>query len=539
MNEPKEKKKGMMSVFQSGETDDDKKKRFEAGGIISMGAFAAGGIFQILWMSTITRMLGPQDMGLFGPLLFGFFTAATLIGIGVPQTIVTFVSLHCETNFEEARRFLTDGLRLILQVAIVALVVVGSIGFLLGLTGALEWVYAMMIVAFVAAITQASLFWGFQSVLNGFQRLDLIAVGNMAFPVGVFGASIVLIYAGQTVAGAETKWDVVGAVGGLGLGHTVAAVTALICLHKLRKFPTGELFALRSKHGLYGKILKFGGWAAVGMTSMTIVQNLPAIVVRVVGVDWYLLFGETKEACEMAVGYFSTAFMVGMAAMLLVGIAIAIIPAISEAEGQGRKDLMQHYYTKALEQSFAILLALIIVFIVMVGPIIELMSGPQYPAEKMHLLGVLAILGGSGAGILFVMVNMFIGLKRPRTPGMVMIAVVLMLAVSTAALSLIFKDVHWALAGFIFAAWFGDIVLFNRARVMFGLRFPFPAMIKPVLAGVGPLLLVLNVMPAPTAQQEKLWIMGVDLLLLLVPYGLILWVLSVVWKDREPVVEGV
>lgn len=536
MNETEGKKKGLLSVFQTGETDDDKKKRFEAGGIISMGAFMAGGIFQALWMITITRMLGPEDMGLFGPLLFGFMTAATIIALGVPQTMVTFVSLHYETDIEESKKFLTDGIRLQLQVCIGVLVVVSAIALLLGFSGVLSWVMAMMVVAFAVAIVQGAMFWGFQSILNGFQRLELVAIGNMAFPVGVFAISLVLIYAGQALAGAETLWDVVGAVAGLGFGHGLAALAALVCVYKLRMFPVRDLFALRPKHGLYGKILKFGGWAAVALTCMTVVQNLPPIVVGVVGMKW-LLFADTVEACKAEIGYFSTALMFGMVAMLLVGIAIAIIPAISEAEGQGRRDLMQHYYTKALEQSFAVLLAFIIVFVVLIGPIIELMSGPEFPAWKMGSLGTLSIFGGAGAGLLFVLINMFVGLKSPRTPGILLIVVLVILAGATVALSFIFRDVHYPLIGFVFATWFGSIVLFNRSRVLFGLRFPFAALLKPVVAGAGPLLLVHFVMPAATAKQDELWIMGVDLLLLLVPYFFTLWVFELMKKGKEPIAE--
>ena len=57
-----------------------------------MGAFMVGGIFQVLWIQLTTRALGPKDMGLFGPLMGLFWAIASLIGLGIPQTITTFVA---------------------------------------------------------------------------------------------------------------------------------------------------------------------------------------------------------------------------------------------------------------------------------------------------------------------------------------------------------------------------------------------------------------------------------------------------------------
>lgn len=517
------KKKNMMAVFSDGGTDEAKKARFEAGGIISMAALLGGGVFQILWMSTITRMLGERDMGLFGPLFFGFYIVGTLIGLGAPQTITTFVSLHYESDIEESKRFLVDGMRLLLT-AIVALVVVSLIVFpLLGAVGALDWMTAIMFLVFALSCVQGAYFWGINCVLSGFQRLDLVAIGNLVFPAGVLVCSYGLISLAQKIAGAESRWDVVGSLAGLGLGHGMAAAAALICVVKMKRFPLSDIISLRSKHGLYGKILKFGGWAAVAMTCMTIVQNLPAIVAREVGMRW-LLYAPTLEECEGAIGRFSTSLIFGMAAMLLVGIAIAIVPAISEAEGQGRKDLMRHYYTKALEQSFSILIMFIMAFAVLIGPIIELISGPQFPAEKMGLLGTLAIFGGAGAGVLFVMVNMFIGLKRPNTAGVTLIAVIILMGVSITAFSFAFRDIKWAHIAFIFSTWLGNIVLFNRSRVMFDMPFPVRTLVEPLIAGIGPFLIVKLLMPEPSV--DKLWIMGADIAILAVPYFFILWLLT-------------
>nr|HPI76866.1 hypothetical protein [bacterium] len=114
--EAKKKKRG--DVFSAGTTDEEKKKRFNAGGIIAMAGFLAGGVFQAMWMAVTPRLLGEQGMGLFSPLFQAAYAVATLIALGIPQTIVTFVSKHYENEFDESLKFMTDGCRLMFVVAL-------------------------------------------------------------------------------------------------------------------------------------------------------------------------------------------------------------------------------------------------------------------------------------------------------------------------------------------------------------------------------------------------------------------------------------
>jgi O-antigen/teichoic acid export membrane protein len=556
----KEKKK---SVFATGTTDDEKKKRYEAGAIIVMIALLLGGLFQALWMTFTPRLLGDRDMGLFSPLMFAFYGMATLLALGIPQTIVTFVSKHYEHEFEESLKFIIDGFRLLLLLVIMTAVVVTIIMLALGFAGMLQWVWVGMSVVFVWSIAMAALFWAINGILNGFQRLDLVSIGNIVFQVGICIASTSLIIAAQVwvwsvihsepfmavfktgfsqgmssviAAGLDTRWDVVGAVGGLGLGHLLAVIVTLYVVHKTGLVPIRRLFAFKSAYGLYGKILRFGGLTAVAFVAMTLVQNLTPMVVRIVGMHW-LLFGATPAACEAAIGHFGTAMIFGMATMLITGIAVAVIAAISEAEDRGRHELMQHYYTSALSQSFAIIGLFILLFAAEGGALIELMNGKAFSATIMHTLSLLAVLGGSGVALLFVLINLYTGLKKPQIPSIITILVIVLMTLAIGALCFT-RNIRMPMLGFIGPVWLGNIAIMIFARRDFGLRFEPRTLIEPLIAGVLPLLFALYVMPSPLPLPKQAWVIGANIPVLLGPYFFILWLLDKRRKKFEKPPEG-
>jgi len=519
LNEPEKPRKKFLDVFSTGSTDDEKKDRFQAGAIISMAAFLLGGLFQVAWMMSVSRMLGDRDAGLHMPMVSLCFLVANLVALGIPQTICTFVSHHYESDFEEARKFLTDGIRLLTIISLCVLSITTTTSVVLGLLGVVSWIKAALTIVLVFAVSMMILFWGTNSILNGFQRLELTALGNMIFPVGVFAGAVVFIKVGQALAGEESQWDVVGALSGQFFGHVIALSVAITVLVKHGRIDVRELFSIRKSYGMYRKILRFGGVAAIAMVSLAVLQQITPVVVRWVGMPG-LLFGDTKEACESAIGHFSTALFYGMATMLLAGIAIAVLPAISEAQGQNRKDLMQHYFSSSLNQAFVIIFAFVMIYIVYIGRIIELISGPQFPADKMHNLGVQSVIGGGGAAMLFVIVHLFIGLKRPVLPAITLGAVLVFLTAGTVGLCFYFRDIHWAYAAFIVSTWGGTIVLLVTAYRVFGLRTELWVFLEPLAAGIPGLLFVYYVMPV---ESESPYIAAANFIILLVPFGLALW----------------
>jgi O-antigen/teichoic acid export membrane protein len=544
--EAKKKKRG--DVFSAGTTDEEKKKRFNAGGIIAMAGFLAGGVFQAMWMAVTPRLLGEQGMGLFSPLFQALYAVATLIALGIPQTIVTFVSKHYENEFDESLKFMTDGCRLMFVAAIVtvgAAVLVSTVATALG---AMSKFAASMIIVFAITIAFMALFWGVNGILNGFQRLDLMTIGNIVYPIGIFAASTALIVvAHRTMPGAD-RWDVAGAVAGVGIGHLIALGVALAVVAKTGLVPVKKLFAFKSAHGLYGRILKFGGITAVAFFSMTLAQNLTTIIVRVVGMNGLPfqgmrgpLFCSTRDfayetaakSCEAAIGHFGNALIYGLAPMLITGIAVAVIPAMSEAEDRGRRDLMQHYYTSAMSQSMAIIGCFIALFGVIIGPLIEIMNGKEFPAEVMHPLGVLGVIGGSGLALLFVLINMFTGLKRPQIPAVILLAVVVTMTVSITALSYT-RNILWPMAGFIAPVWIGCAVCFVMAVKVFGLKFPWSAFFEPAAAAIVPVALVMFALPPVMPVAGREWATGLATVAVLGPYWLVILLFEKRRKMKAP-----
>jgi O-antigen/teichoic acid export membrane protein len=466
------------SVFSKGGTDEEKKDRFKAGGLLAMGTLLAGGLFTVAWMAFTPTILGPELMGLFGPMMGWFWVLGNVIALGVPQTITAFVSLHADLDMEESRRFIGDGNRLVLLNGIAALGVTAVGGGAAFALGAMSLYTYAMAVTLVASACAGMLFWAMNSVLNGFQRIDLVSVGNFLFPIGQFIGSVALILAARAVWGPDSRWLVVAAVAGLGVGQLFGLVPAMLMVRRTGHASVGEIYDLRRRQGLFVKILKFGGLAAVSMVALAVVQNLAAPLVRIVGLYW-MLFGDTREACLAQIGYFSTALIFGMATMLLVGVAIALMPAVSDAEGKGRHDLVQEYYTGALQQCFTVLAVFIMIFAVYGGRIIQLMNGPQFPAAVMHPLALLSVIGGGGVALLFVLVHLFIGLKKPAAAAAVMGLVFMGLIAGIGYSSFAFRTVHAAMWGFMVPPVLGAAGSLLLLRVRYNLLFPWWTLLEP------------------------------------------------------------
>jgi hypothetical protein len=134
-------------------------------------------------------------------------------------------------------------------------------------------------------------------------------------------------------------------------------------------------------------------------------------------------------------------------------------------------------------------------------------------------------------------------------------------------LSFGFKDVRWAASGFIIATWIGSIILFIAAKAKFKLSFPTMALLEPVIASAPSLAVVLIFMPkiqhmwvkvADQAQcasskcstfvvagqsasyfldGKKFLIVGADLLIILIPFALIMFLFGKRRKKLEPALE--
>lgn len=510
---------GKSNVFTRGDTDQEKMERFKAGGMIAMGSFLLGGLFTVAWMTFTPRLLGPRGMGLFGPLMGWFWVLASVFALGVPQTICTFVSLHYENDFEHSKRFLIDGNRLLLIIGLIILAATAALGGAAYATGLISLITFATLATLVFSCVMAMMFWGVNSVLNGFQRLELVSVGNLLFPVGQFIGTVTLALGAKAVFH-DWRWVVIGAVAGLGVGQLFGVVPALLMVGKLGGVRAGDLYNLRRGHGLFKEILKFGGIAAIAMTANAVVQNLTAPIVRIAGL-YGMLFGDTEAECLRQIGYFSTALIFAMVAMLLTGVSIALIPAMSEAHGQGRDDLMQDYFNTAMQQSFAILGVFIMLYTLYGGRIIELMNGKEFPAAVMGPLASRMIIGGAAVALLFVLSNLLIGIKKPQAAAVVMALVLAGQIGGIIAFSFAFRSIVWASYGFIIPPLVGSIACLIYLHVSVGLKFPWFAFLEPALCGIPAFLVVRFVMPQPA-----LWHMVMNCVIVVVLYGIPLLLLE-------------
>lgn len=481
------------SAFARGDTDEEKVTRFVAGGVVSIGAFVAGGVFQIAWFVLTQRFLGPEDYGVFGPIIGVFWGGCALVSLGVPQTITTFVSHHFEKEPEMSKRFVGDGVKLLLLLGAGLLVAVGLGGGLMYLLGALSgFNYAVGVVLAVSiAVTIA--FWGVSSTLNGYQRLDLVAVGNLIFPVCMFAGAMFFMLGAQRLFGAESRWDVAGATLGFFVAHLFGFFFAAAMLRRMGAVPLREIFSLGNYHGLFRKILKFGGMSAVAIVAMNVLSNSGTpIVGALANLGW---FGETQAANDVQSGYFSTAYMYAMVMMLTMGFSIALMPAISDAEGQGRRDLMQKYYNLALKYSFGLQLSIFTLYAVMIGRLIALASGPEYPPPVLGPVAVALSTGTICITTIFMMTFMFIGLKRPLVPAAVNLIVVAVQAGGIVVFCWAGRGVMWAAWGILLGSGLGVAALFWFAWRRFGLGFPAWTLAIPAAASLPTYLIGYHFLP--------------------------------------------
>ncbi|MEW5945999.1 MAG: oligosaccharide flippase family protein, partial [bacterium] len=485
--------RGRMSAFVRGATDDEKVTRFVAGGIVSILGFMAGGVFQTAWFICTTRILGARDMGIFGPIFSFFMTGASLVSLGVPQTTTTYVSHHFETDPEESKKFVCDGMKL-LMILSAAVLVLGAGGA--GALFAAKRLDALSLALWMTisfSIIVSVLFWGVNGTINGYQRLDYVAIGNIAFPVGMFASTLTFMLLAQAAFGKESTWDVVGAASGMGVGPLFGLAAALVMFRRMNVMPASRLFSLSGYHGLFGKILVFGGLSAVAMVSNTVLLNFSSATVGATAKLGWL--AETADENLRQAGYFSTGFFFAMVPMLIMGLTFALVPAISEAEARKRHDLMQKYYNLALKYSFGIIILFLGFYGVKIGQLVELISGPEYPAEAMASVTMALSFGGAMFSLIFLMTTLFIGLKRPHIPAIINIAALTVCIGGIFFLAYLFRHVLAATAAVIAAGAFGAVALFITADRRFGLKFPWWALLIPVGAALPPWFICLFLLP--------------------------------------------
>lgn len=426
-----------------------------AGGTAVTAALIGAGLFMFIWVIAMTQKLGPRDYGILGPCFFGFWALSALVTIGIPQAITTFVAQHYEKELEEAKKFIIDGNKFLIIIGLIFMSLAILSSLVLWLTGVISafWFAIICIEAF--GIMTAQLFLGLLSALNGFQRMDYVALGQMFMPLGMFVASLTLVTIVQNILGAETSWDIIAGALGICVGGIFAYLGSLFLFHKAKVMSIKELYNWKKSHGLFRKIISFGGPVTIGNLGYNILQNIPPVLIGFIalGIGW---FGTNLSENKLQSGYFSTAFTYGASPMLVIGIAFAFIAAISEAQAQGKRELMQKYFDIVLKFAFFVTVTFLAIYTFAIGPIEQLASGAKFPAQIMGPLTLPIVLGFCFFAFCFIFMFMFWGLKRPAPPA---------IAISIAIL---------LVTGFIFAfSYFFHSVLLAGVSMMVGGAFAF------------------------------------------------------------------
>lgn len=472
---------GNQTVFQKSGSDREKVGRFVAGSSVLMLASLTSGVLSFLWTILMSRLLGPEGFGIAGPFVNLFWILATAVSFGVPHAMMTFVSDCHHSDPERARRVMSDGSRLLFVIVAVfsALVAAGVVaararGAVGPLMAGLAWIM-------LAALAGRQMYFAFWGAMGGLQRMDLVAVCNMIFPVTMIISSSLFVLAARRWWPGNVDAGILAGTGGFAFG-AVVQYAAAHAVAKRGGVAARELYSWRRSGPQGGRrLLSFGWVAAVAMVAASSAQLAAPVVVSFLGHSLGY-FGGTDELNAVRAGWFSGGFTYAMAPMLIVGMILAIVPAISEAQAQGNRPLMQKYYDLAVKYALTVMLYAMAVYAAYAGRIVELFSGERFPRGELGPLTVTLAAGMSLCMLNLLAMNVLIGIKRPGAPA---VAAVGTLALEVAALAAVGRATGSIMAealAFDAAALAGVAALTIYLRVGAGLRWPWGAAPRPAAA---------------------------------------------------------
>jgi O-antigen/teichoic acid export membrane protein len=402
-----------ISVFEKATTDREKSERLVAGSIFSMLATIFGGAFMTAWMISTTQLLGPKDFGIFGPIFQSFWAVATLISLGINVSITTFVAHHWEKEKEEARKFSADGSKLMLIIGAAVSVLVILILLYLLFTNYITSFYFWLILVYTLGIFFNLQFWAIQGILLGVQRTDYYALGNFLFPTMNFIFSLILILLSQKIFGKESQIDIISATSGLLFGGFFGSILAMFLLKKVDVETYKVLYDFSKIYNLFKKIIKFGGISTIANLNYTIFNSISCVIVGILATK-FGIFAENHSLNLKQSGYYSASYLYASAALMIMGLAYPLISAMSEAEAQGKRELMQHYLDLILKVSFAIITGVFIFYASVGGEIVHFLAGKEYPIEEVKGITIIISLGICFLSLFYLLLNIFFGVKRPQ-----------------------------------------------------------------------------------------------------------------------------
>jgi stage V sporulation protein B len=469
------------SAYQKCGSDREKVGRFVAGSSALLFASLTSGVLSFVWTVIMSRLLGPEGFGLAGPFINLYWIITASVSFGVPHAMMTFISDCHHSDPERAERMMSEGARLLF--AIVAVFAVAAAACVAGaraqgairpLTAGLAWIM-------LAAVVGRQMYYAVFGAIGGMQRMDLLAVCNITYPITMLASSIALVVAVRAWRPGDAGAGVLAGCGGVAIGSLVqygvanaVAVRGGVAVRKL--------YAWRGRGGAGARrLLSFGWMAAAAMIAASSMQLIAPVIVSFLAHSLGN-FGKTGEINAVRAGWFSGGFTYAMAPMMIVGMMLAIVPAISEAQAQNNRVLMQRYYDLAVKYAMTMIFYALSVYAAYAGRIVELFSGARFPADVMGPLTTALAVGMSLCMICLLAGNALVGLKRPGAAAAVTVTA---LAVEVAALAAIGRFTGSIAAE---AAAFDAVALATAAaliillRLKSGLRWPWRMLPRPIAA---------------------------------------------------------
>lgn len=518
------------SIFEKAETDREKSERLVAGSIVSMLATIFGGAFTTFWMISTTQLLGPRDFGIFGPIFQSFWAVLTLVSLGVNVSITTFVAHHWEKEKEEARKFSSDGAKLMLLIGIIILISLTFIIFLLWILNYITGFYFWLIFVYIVGVFFNLQFWAIQGILLGVQRTDYYSLGNFLFPTVNFFFSLSLIILSQKIFGRESLIDVIAATSGLLFGGFFGTVLALFLLKKVDENTYRVLYDFSRIYNLFKKIVKFGGISTVANVNYNIFNSLSCIIVGILAAKFGIFAKDISLNLKQS-GYYSASYLYASAALMIMGLAFPLISAMSEAEAQNKRELMQHYLDLILKISFSILAGVFIFYALVGGEVVNFLAGKEYPLKEVKGITVVISLGICFLSLFYLLLNVFFGVKKPEYAAVSITVGLIFQILGLFTVPFIFKRTISAAYVFTFSSFLTVAFAIYYLRKYVNLKIKSVFYIAPAISGLIAFLISHNFIP----KQGKIFFIPqffISAAALLIIYGIIYTIFDKIYLNK-------
>jgi len=515
------------TIFEKGENHEEKISRVIAGSGISLALGATGGVFYFILFILLPRLLRPEKMGVYGAFSAIFWIGWALLSMGIPQAMAKYIPEHLVAAPKKSKLVAAQGVRLLHLLGIVALV--GGTGIVCYLSSQGKIIYAhgeivlsllLPSIAAIVAICGIQLFWSINSVLQGYQRLDLVAKTNLAFmSIGSLSA-IALVVVSQLGYGIFSlgknaplgfynySIDIASAVFGFAVGSFVAYLLALFYLKRLEIMNLKEFFTLKS-HGLSTKIVMFGGLATLGNLGYMIGLNLDLVVV---GFLPHLGIIGSSEA-----GLYSTAHFYALAPMIIIPLAFTFLPAVSEAHANSDHGLLNKYFGYAFRYALSVIIPILFAYAAMGKELVVGLAGANY-AEIGWMPCAMAI-GTSLFFMFYLLMYMLFGLGKPSVA-----ALAILVGISLELIGIVIGSLYvgykGAVFGFLLLGLSTFAITFGYLHRKYELKLHYSTFLPPLGASVPPALIVYFLIP-----KTPPWLL-VDILLFALIYYIFLILLG-------------